>query len=386
VKGPAVVLRIDTSESYGRGIIRGISKYSREFGRWYINQNLTYFDSSGHSFDTDRPQNWIADGIITDSYQFPEMLKQLRIPIIAFDCYQDFHDIPKIEADGQAIAEMALKHFMDRNFSNLAYCGFEGMYWVVYRGECFAQCAGARGIDVATYEVTTPEDGLLWEDALVKMGIWLKSLPHPLGLLTCNDDCAKLAIYACRLADIAVPDDVAILGMNNDEMVCLPINPPLSSVALDFERAGFEAAALLDKLMKGQEKSANQRIDVKPTHVKIRRSTDTFAVDDPVVKLALKYIRDHSHKVINVPDVVERASLSRRSLEYRFKKFLGRPINKVIRDQRMAKITDMLVETNLPISRIALRLGFTSTEHISRFFGKAKGISPSEFRNQRRKV
>ena len=387
MKRPKVVLRIDIADMYGRGIVRGISNYSQQLGRWYIvHQNMDYYDSTDYNIFSDRPNKWIADGIITDSCQIPEMVKQHGIPVIAWDSFQDIHDMPKIEADSAAIAEMALKHFMDRNFLQLAYCGFEGMDWVVKRGECFAQCASAMGFDVARYQVKAPKDGSFWEEELDKMGAWLNSLPQPLGLLTCNDDCAKLVINACRSASIGVPGDVAVLGIGNDDMVCLPIDPTLSSIVLDFEKAGFEAAGQLDKLMRGQEKPANQCIAIRPTHVKVRRSTDTFAVDDPVVKLALQYIRDNSHKVIGVPDVVEIACMSRRGLEYRFKTVLGRSINKVIRAQRIIKVTEMLIETNLPISQIAYKLGFSSIEHISRFFGKEKGISPSGFRNKYRKA
>ena len=383
MKRPKVVLRIDVGDMYGRGIVRGISNYSQQLGQWYVvHQNMEYYDSTDYAFVSDRPDKWIADGIITDNCQIPEMVKQHGIPVIAWDSFQDIHDMPKIEADSPAIAEIAFKHFMDRNFLQLAYCGFEGMDWVVKRGECFAQCSAAKGFDVAKYQVKAPKDGLFWEEELDKMGAWLNSLPHPLGLLTCSDDCAKLVINACRSASIGVPDDVAILGIDNDDMVCLPIDPTLSSIVLDFEKAGFEAAGLLDKLMRGREKPANQCIAIKPTHIKVRRSTDTFAVDDPVVKSALQYIRDHSHEVICVPDVVEIACVSRRALEYHFKKVLGRSINKVIRTQRVIKITDMLIETNLPISQIAYKLGFSSIEHISRFFGKEKGISPSGFRNK----
>ena len=387
MKRPKVVLQIDISDKYGRGIVRGISNYSQQLGHWYIvHQNMEYFDSTNNLSYSDRPDKWLADGIISDNPHFPEMVKQHGIPVIAWDCFEAIEDIPKIEADGQAIAEMAHQHFMDRNFSQLAYCGFEGMDWVVKRGECFAQCASEKGFDVAKYQVKAPKDGLFWEEELDKMGAWLNSLPQPLGLMTCSDDCAKLAINACRSASIGVPGDVAVLGIDNDDMVCLPIEPTLSSIALDFEKAGFEAAGLLDKLMQGREKSANQRISIRPTHVKVRRSTDTFAVADPAVKLALQYIRDHSHNVISVPDVVEIACMSRRGLEYRFKKVLGRSINKVIRTQRVIKITDMLIETNMPISQIARELGFSSIEHISRFFGKEKGISPSGFRNKYRKA
>lgn len=387
MKAPKVVLPLDTSDAYGRGIVLGISKYCHQHGPWRLNQKLPYyFDSKGHSFDPDRPENWMADGVIMDTgntgNRIPEMLRQKRIPVILCDCYQPIHDMPELTTDSRAIAEMAFDHFRDRNYTQLAYCGFDGMYWVSTRGAYFANCARAKGINVAHYEVKGTAEGFLWDDVVASIEAWLNTLPRPLGLLACNDDCAQLVIAACQAASIDVPGDIAVLGIDNDEVICLPGDPPISSIALDFEKGGFEAAALLDRLMKGEEEPANQRILIEPTYVNIRRSTDTFAVSDPAVKAALAYISEHSHKKIRVPDVVRATWLSRRPLECRFKAALGQSINKVIRTQRVTKAANMLIETNFSISNIAVKLGFTSIEHISRYFSSEKGMSPSEFRKK----
>ncbi len=381
MKIPKVILRIETSRACGRGILLGISKYCHLFSRWRLSQKLPFYLHSGSAADNPNlPENWMADGMVISRPEIPKFVREIGVPVIGIDVLEMVGGMPNIVGDNDEIAAMALKHFIDRGFSQLAYCEFEGISWAIERGVSFSACAKDRDLDVVKYEVKNSGGRFSWDDELYSIGVWLKSLPQPLGLLACNDDCAKLVSAACESAGIAVPDDVAILGVDNDEMVCLPNDPTLSSIALDFERAGFQAAGLLDKIMKGEEKSESQHIILRPTTVKIRQSTDTLAVGDAEVASALRFIRDNVHRAIGVPDVVEATSLSRRGLEYRFKAVLDRPVNKVIREQRAEQVSKMLIETNLSISQIAYKLGFTDIEHISRYFRSVKGMTPTEFR------
>ncbi len=385
MQAPKVILHIDTSRACGRGILRGVSKYCRLFSHWRLSQSMPhYFTATSQSQNIRLPEDWLADGFIIGSGEIPEGIRQLGIPTIGIDIRQPIAGMPNIFGDAQAIADMALDHFMDHGFTQLAYCEFEGISWAVERGRCFAGHAREKGFSIAKHEVKTSEGHFIRDDEIAAITTWLNGLPHPLGLLACNDDCAKLVSAACESEGIDVPKDVAILGVDDDELVCLPNNPPLSSIALDFETAGFEAARLLDKIIKGQEKSASQRIILQPTHIKVRRSTDTFAVTDTEVQSALRFIGNHSHESIRVPDVVEATTLSRRVLEYRFQTVLGRSINKVIRAKRAERISQLLIETNLTVSQIAYELGFTDIEHISRYFRSEKGISPSAFRKEYR--
>ncbi len=385
MKIPRVILRIETSRACGRGILLGVSRYCHLFSRWRLSQQLPfYFDSKSFSDNPTRPENWMADGMIVARPDIPESVKKIGVPIIGIDVFEPICGMPNIVGDTDGIAEMALKHFMDRGFSQLAYCEFEGIPWAVERGKSFTACANQKGLEVATYKVTNSEGRFSWDDELYAIGSWLKTLPHPTALLACNDDCSKLVSSACESVDIRVPEDVAILGVDNDEMVCLPNDPPLSSIALNFEKAGFEAATLLDRIMKGEEESASQHIIIRPSHITTRQSTDVLAVSDPDIASALHFIRENAHTSITVPDVVEATSMSRRGLEYRFKSVLGRSINNVIRGLRTDRVANMLIETNLPISQIAYKLGFTDIEHISRFFRSVKKMPPTEFRNKYR--
>lgn len=383
MKTPKVILRIETSRACGRGILLGISKYCHLFSPWRLSQKVPFYLNSSNSVDDPTlPENWMADGMIVARPEIPEAIRQIGLPIIGIDVLEPLDGLPNIVGDANVIAEMAFKYFLDRGFSQLAYCQFRGIPWAIERGVCFATCAQKQGIEVVKHEVKNAQGRFSWDDELYAIGSWLGGLPRPPGLLACNDDCSKLVSAACESAGIRVPDDVAILGVDDDEMVCLPNDPTLSSIALDFEKAGFEAAGLLDRLMKGEEELSSQEIILQPSHVVTRQSTDILAVSDSGVASALKYIRENIHKSLGVPEVVEATALSRRGLEYRFRKVLGRSINNVIRGLRVEYVSRMLVETDLSIAQIAYKLGFTDSEHIARYFRNEKQMSPSEFRKK----
>ena len=183
--------------------------------------------------------------------------------------------------------------------------------------------------------------------------------------------------------NLKVPDDVAVIGVDNDKLICDLTEPPLSSVALDVEKAGYHTAELLDKLMAGK-KIEDQKIIVEPTHVVSRQSTDILSIDDIAVSEALHFIRKNSHRAIQVGDVVAAVLVSRRSLEQRFRNKIGRSIFKEIRRARIERITNMLVETNLPIAKIAIDMGFSGVDHIARYFYSEKGTSPQAYRKSHR--
>ncbi len=239
----------------------------------------------------------MADGIIIAHSEIPDAVRQMDVPIIGIDVGEPVGGMPNIVGDNNAIAEMALSHFTDRGFSQLVYCQFEGIPWATARGEGFAAYAKEKGLDVFQYDIKSTDDKFSWDDEIPAIGEWLKSLPYPLGLFGCNDDCSKLLTAACVSEGIRVPDDVAILGVDNDEMICLPSDSTLSSIALDFEKAGFQAAALLDQIMKEQVKLESQEIVHGPKNVDIRQSTDTLAVNDSNVASALRFIRENINKV-----------------------------------------------------------------------------------------
>jgi len=234
---------------------------------------------------------------------------------------------------------------------------------------------------VDLYEKPMAKVRKLWKDESNLIANWLRSLPKPLGMMTCSDDRSQHVLEACKVARMHVPEEVAIIGTDNDELLCELSNPTLSSVTFNLERAGYEAAKLLDELMDG-EPMKGQKIIVQPTSVITRQSTDILAMDDVEVAAAVRYIREHAQTMIQVRDVVDATALSRRSLEQRFRKVLDRSILDEIKRVHIEQVTRMLIETNYSVKKIALILGHQGTENISRYFKQFTGLNPSEYRQK----
>jgi len=218
-----------------------------------------------------------------------------------------------------------------------------------------------------------------WEHEQPVLADWIKGLPKPVGLMACNDICGREVLQACASTGLHVPDDVAVVGVDNDELMCELSNPTLSSVALDLEKAGYEAARLLDGLMSGRFDN-NHIVQVEPAYVVTRQSSDLIAQDDPCVAAALRFIKDHAGQAIAVSDVGEEVGVSRRTLERRFLRALGRSVYSEITRCRVERAKRLLVETDLPSYRVAGGAGFGSTKTFNRVFRRAGGVSPKEFR------
>jgi LacI family transcriptional regulator len=226
--------------------------------------------------------------------------------------------------------------------------------------------------------------GRTWMKELDDLVRWLKSLPKPVGLMACDDGVAYDIIEVAEEAGINVPEQVAVIGMYNDETICNVSNPTLSSIAVDLEGAGYRAAELLDALMNGREKMAGQCIRVEPTHVVTRQSTDTLAITDRDVATAVNFIRQHFNQPIQVADVVATTTASRRSLEIRFRELLKRSIMDEIMRVRIEHISIMLIETEMSMEKIAEVSAFDSTSHMIQVFKQYKGMTPLAFRKMHR--
>jgi LacI family transcriptional regulator len=213
-----------------------------------------------------------------------------------------------------------------------------------------------------------------------EIGRWLLSLPRPVGVMACYDIRARHVLDACRRVGLAVPDQVAVIGVDNDEFLCNLAEPPLSSVAPDTRRTGYEAAALLDRLMSGRERPRGQAIFVEPLGVVARRSTDVLAVGDPDVSAAVRFIREHACQGIAVKDLLARVPLSRRVLEGRFRKLLGRTPHEEIARIRFERVRQLLRETRLPLEEVARRSGFRNAEYLSTAYRREFGTAPSVYR------
>jgi LacI family transcriptional regulator len=213
---------------------------------------------------------------------------------------------------------------------------------------------------------------------------WLKQLPKPTAMLVSCDILACHLINVVKEAGLNIPEQIAILGVNNDQTLCNICDPPLSSIALNFKVAGYKAAKLLDRIISGKETMKGQCIDIQPTHVESRGSTDIFAIDDPDIVQALKYIKLNSNKPIQVDEVAAHICVSKRSLQLKFQKALGRSIHEEIVQAHFEVAKAMLVETGLTIDEIARRSGFHYTSNMRRTFRQLTGLLPQKYRQQYR--
>ena len=258
------------------------------------------------------------------------------------------------------------------------------MHWCLNREHFFKYYIREHGFDVDIYQTPKEKMRMSWEMEQPYLAEWLMQLPKPIAVFATNDDRARHVLEACHIAGLDVPSDVAVLGSDNDEMICTLTSPPLSSISYNFENSGYEAAELLDKLMRAKN-HPKKVIITQALGVITRQSTDILASEDGDVSKALQFIQTHFRKNISVTDVVEATTLSRRSLELRFKEITRHSIAEEIRRQRMAHAAKLLVGTNLTVFQIASAAGFQDTKRLNEAFVKHHKISPGRYRKQKGK-
>ena len=377
---PRVALLIETSNGYGRGLLAGVYAWMRENQAWSV-----YLAEQGRG---DRPPLWLktwkGDGVIAriENEEIAEGIRALEVPVVDMSAGRLVPELPWCEIDEDGIARLAAEHFLSRGFRNFAYCGDPRFVWSQLRGDAFDRAMQRAGHTVFHYEPTSKalEDEDLAMDCI---GEWLQTLPQPVAVFTCYDIRGRQVLDACRRFSINVPDDVAVLGVDNDELLCSLAYPPLSSIIPNALRTGYEAAAILHRLMNGEEVGPEGHL-INPTGVITRQSTDVLAVEDPNVARAVRYIRERACDGICVDDVVKDSGLSRRLLENRFKKQLLRSPHEEITRVQLLRVKELLAHTDLPLAEIADRTGFRYVEYLSAVFKQKVGVPPGRYRNERR--
>lgn len=371
---PRVMLLVESSRSSGRELLHGIVDFVRVHGPWSF-----YWEPRGMGQATPAG-HWRPDGIILrDSERLEKMLTYGVPTVVVGHSKEQVPGVVNIITDSNRIGRIAAEHLLACGLTHFAFCGFRNRPWSRARFAAFTDRLRKDGYEVTPFESDERMGLNGWQDELASLAGWLTDLPKPVGIMGCNDDRAQQVIEACKLTGFRVPEEVAVIGADNDELVCDLADPPLSSVAINFERAGYEAAAVLARLMNG-ESLKQTRIDAHPTRVVERRSTNMTAVEDAQLARALEFIRGHSREPLQVDDVVRAAGVSRRVLEKRFRRVLRRSVLEEIRRVRIAEITRLLVDTDASVLYIAVNTGFAGIEHIARYFRASVGMSPSEYR------
>ncbi|WP_339735098.1 XylR family transcriptional regulator [uncultured Gimesia sp.] len=375
---PQVAIFIETSKTFGRGIIQGISTYSRTHGPWSI-----FIDEWGPA--TSIPawmKQWEGDGIIARvrSQQMCERLQQSGVPIVDTIHQVPGLNLPGVYSDDTAIAQMAFEHLRDRHLRQFAFVGVERANWSLRRRNAFAEISRQQGFECHIYSpLSRRRFAESWNGGQEDLGDWLESLPKPVGLMAAHDLRALCVLDACRRRKIAVPEQVAVVGVDNDDVFCEVIDPPLTSISHQAEEIGYQAAALLGRLMQGDSAPA-QPVMLPPRTLVPRRSTDIIAVDDMSIALALEFIRRNACKQINVPLIARHAKLSRRSLERRFMKLIGKTPHQILAEERLRRAKQLLIDTDFTLEQIAAMVGFSSAAYLSVVIKEHANCTPIEFR------
>lgn len=379
---PKVVLLINPSRAYTRGLLNGIAQYARLHGPWAFYRPLEYREPRFRRGLLSVLKSLKPDGILMREPPQIDEIVTLRVPTISFPYAREtIPGVANVITDHHAVGVMAADHLLGRGLQRFAYCGFDDWWWSRRRKQGFTETIERAGFEVDGYQLPRAKAKRTWSKELSLIAEWLRALPKPLGLMASNDDRAELVTEACKAAGMSVPDDVAIVGVDNDQTICDLCTPPLSSVALNIRKAGYDAAALLDRMIAG-ETAVSQTIHIRPIHVVTRQSTDILAVDDTDVAAAMRYIRRFARMNLGVDAVVAHTNASRRVLEKRFRQTLGCSIHDKIRQVRIELVTAMLTETHMPVAQIARELDFPDVAHLSRYFRSAKGLSPAQYRKQ----
>lgn len=370
---PNVALIVETSVVYGREILKGIARYLAVHGRWSVFLDERELDAPPPEWLVD----WAGDGVILRSTT-PALAERLRargLPAVDLNDRYDDLGLPRLASDMAAIGRLAADHLLRRGFRNVAFCGFEDEAW------CEARLAGVRERVEPCAVFRSPWRGLrehAWQEERDAIGAWLRALPRPLGVVACNDVRGHHVLDACRTLGLSVPEEVAVVGVDNAATFCALCDPPLSSVVPDAERLGYEAAALLDRLMRGE--SAPTIREIPPKGVATRQSTDSVAIEDPLVARCVRFIRENAHHPIGVDDVLARAGVSRSTLERRFRAALDRSPHDEIGRARLKRVKTLLRETDWPLARIAEASGFDYPEYMMVQFKRETGMTPSQWR------
>jgi Transcriptional regulators len=379
---PRVILLTDFSEEYAKGLLKGIVQYSKEHESWVLcKMPLSYRELYEVEGVLDWAKKWKADGIIAQFYNTDnvKIFKENGIAAIAQDFKERFVDIPNITGAHKLAGKMGAEYFLKKGFKHFAFYGFTGIVWSEERCEGFKEELSKYKLDRHFYEYRNLESKGLWFYESEPLIEWLKNLPKPIAMMACDDNQGHHITEVCKQCGIKIPEEISILGVDNDEAICTLSDPPLSSIHQAVEKGGYETARLLEKMIEDPQADYDDVV-VYPTHIVTRQSTDIYATEDKYISIVLRYIHQNIHKKLSVSDIAGLVPLSRRLLENRFKQVTSFPIYSYIFHLRMEKLAEKLLETTEPIADITMEMGFPNYKNISRQFKAIKGCTPSEYR------
>ncbi len=377
---PMVAALVETSLAPGRDILKGISDYASQHGPWKLYLTPQHINTP----PPDWFSAWQGDGIIVRLHdsQSAKAVADKNVPVVDVLGISTRHKYPIVHTDNNAIGRMAAEHFRERGFVNFAYVGLSDENWSSERQVAFRDRLLEEGFDsFAMLWQERSERQISFMNRVQQLATWLETLPLPLAVFVCDDLRTLVVRDAVQQIGLTVGGDVALLGVGNDSLICNLFAPALSSIDAGHYRVGYEAAALLNHLMKGGN-SEPRRIMLPPRGVVTRESTDFVAISDEALRRALTFIRDNATRKIGLKDVVEVAQVSRSVIQRRFRKHLNRSIHQCIAEERARRAILMIRETGDSIENIALAVGFQYAQSLNKTLRTLYGRCASDYRSR----
>jgi len=377
-----ILLLIDYSSNFSRRLLEGLIKYSKENGPWMFYRLPEYYKTLyGKEGILRWVKEWNADAIIAQwGNEGINLLKSLDIPVILQNYEKRSDYFSNLTGDYKATGKMAAKFFAQKGFHNFAFYGNKGVVWSLERAEGYRREVERTGGDYYYFE-TENLSGEQWSRSHIHLDDWLLSLPKPIALFACDDYFALQVSEICKINNIKIPDEISLLGVDNDELICNLSDPPISSIVLELEKGGYETGRLIDKLVK-KEKVGQFNIVINPVRVEVRLSTEKYDVSSKYILEVVKYIEENFKSDISIDELSHLVPLSRRNLEVKFKKDLGTSIYQFILNCRVEHLAYLLLTTDRSLFDLAYEVGFKDCKNVSRVFKKFKSDSPNEYRQK----
>lgn len=378
-----ILLLIDYSSEFSRRLMRGLIRYSKDNGPFIFYRLPSYYKTLyGKDGIVEWAKEWDSDAIIAlwDHDEDESRLKQLDIPILLQNYKDRSSYYSNLTGDYYGTGAMAAKFFIQRKFQNFAFYGNKGVVWSRERAHGYKSEVEKIGGNYFYFESENLRGGE-WTASHVLLDKWLLSLPKPVALFACDDNFALQVSEICKMNNIKIPQDVSLLGVDNDDLICNLSDPPISSIVLDVEKGGYEAGRLIHQLIR-KERTEPFNIVINPTRFELRQSTELYNIQDEYINKIVKHLVDNFNTDISIDDLSQIVPLSRRNLEIKFKNEMGTSIYQFILELRIDHFSNLLLTTDRSLFDLALESGFNDCKNISRIFKKFKGATPVEFREK----
>ena len=371
-----IALLVETSLGSGREILRGISQFARQIGSWEIFHAPRGLEDAA----PDWLASWEGDGVIAriQDESMVDSLEKLKIPVIDVLGVPS-HNFPMVLVDDEKISGKIAQHFLDRDFEHFAFFGIEGESWSQRRGDAFREATEGGESFALMNSLRGKSDGD--SSHFLKLQQWLLELPKPVGIMVCSDQCSLTLLEACRAANLTVPEQVAVVSVDNDRALCEVATPNLSSVRGGHNRLGFEAASLLNRLI-DDEAAPLTPVLIPPNEIVVRESSESRSISDPAVRDTIRFIRKNLSETFTNEDIAKAVGISRTRLQIRFRDAVGMSLHEFLAERRLSRAENLIRFTDLTFADIAERSGFRHHEYLGYVLKKQRGITPRQLRKQ----